>query len=154
MKIKHKALFTGTFDPFTRGHQNIVERTLNLMDEVVIGIGVNDSKRCLFSLEKRLEMITKLYENEPRVKVATYRGLTVDFAKEINATCIVRGLRCVKDFEYEESMADINRRLNGIETLLLFTLPNFNSVSSSIVRELIGYGKDVSEFIPKGMKLD
>ena len=98
MKIKHKALFTGTFDPFTKGHQNIVERSLNLMDEVVIGIGVNDSKRCLFSLEKRLQMITKLYENEPRVKVATYQGLTADFAKEINATCIVRGLRCVKDF--------------------------------------------------------
>ena len=154
MKIKHKALFTGTFDPFTKGHQNIVERSLNLMDEVVIGIGVNDSKRCLFSLEKRLQMITKLYENEPRVKVATYQGLTADFAKEINATCIVRGLRCVKDFEYEESLADINRRLNGIETLLLFTFPQFSSVSSSIVRELIGYGKDVSEFLPDGMKLD
>ncbi|MDO4215215.1 MAG: pantetheine-phosphate adenylyltransferase [Bacteroidales bacterium] len=153
MEIKHRALFTGTFDPFTKGHENIVKRSLLLMDEVVIGIGVNDSKRCLLSAEERLRMISEHYANEPRVKVAIYKNLTVDFAKEINATCIIRGLRCVKDFEYEESMAEVNRRLTGIDTLLLFTEPEYNCVSSSAVRELISYGKDVTEFLPEGMEL-
>lgn len=153
METKHRALFTGTFDPFTKGHENIVRRALNLTDEVVIGIGVNEGKRCLYSVDERLRMISELFAKEPRVRVMVYNGLTVDFAKEIDAQCIIRGLRCVKDFEYEESMAELNRRLTGIDTILLFTEPQYNCVSSSMVRELIGYGKDVSQFLPEGMKL-
>ena len=148
-----KAIFPGTFDPFTIGHFSVVKRALTFMDEVVIGIGVNDSKRTWFPVEKRLEMIQKLYADEPRVKVEAYSGLTIDFAKECGAQFIVRGIRTVRDFEYEETIADINRKLAGIETLLLFTEPELTSISSTIVRELLQYGKDVSAFLPKGMQL-
>ena len=147
------AIFPGTFDPFTIGHYSVVKRALTFMDEVVIGIGVNDSKRTWFPVEKRLEMIQQLFADEPRIKVAAYSGLTIDFAKECGAHFIVRGIRTVRDFEYEETIADINRKLAGIETLLLFTEPELTSVSSTIVRELLQYGKDVSAFLPKGMKL-
>ena len=148
-----KAIFPGTFDPFTIGHFSVVKRALTFMDEVVIGIGVNDSKRTHFPIDKRVEMIRNLYADEPRVKVEAYAGLTVDFAKECGAQFIVRGIRTVRDFEYEETIADINRKLAGIETLLLFTEPELTSISSTIVRELLQYGKDVSSFLPEGLKL-
>ena len=148
-----KAIFPGTFDPFTIGHFSVVKRALTFMDEVVIGIGVNDGKRTHFPVEQRVEMIKNLYADEPRVKVEAYSGLTVDFAKECGAQFIVRGIRTVRDFEYEETIADINRKLAGIETLLLFTEPELTSISSTIVRELLQYGKDVSSFLPKGLKL-
>ena len=148
-----KAIFPGTFDPFTIGHFSVVKRALTFMDEVVIGIGVNEGKRTWFPVEKRLEMIRNLYADEPRIKVEAYEGLTVDFAKECGAQFIVRGIRTVRDFEYEETIADINRKLAGIETLLLFTEPELTSISSTIVRELLQYGKDVSAFLPKGMQL-
>lgn len=153
MEIRHRALFTGTFDPFTKGHENIVRRAVLLTDELIIGIGKNEMKHCLYSVEERLQMISELFADDPKIKVLSYSGLTVDFAKEINAQCIIRGLRCVKDFEYEESMAELNRQLTGIDTLLLFTEPQFNCISSSMVRELISYGKDVSQFLPVGMKI-
>ena len=148
-----KAIFPGSFDPFTLGHHSIVKRTLTFMNEVVIGIGINENKRCLMSVEKRLESIRKLYADEPRVKVLAYSGLTIDFAKEQGASVIIRGIRSVKDFEYEESIADINRKLSGVETILLFTEPDLASVSSSVVRELLHYGKDVSAFLPEGMEI-
>ena len=148
-----KAIFPGTFDPFTIGHFSVVKRALTFMDEVVIGIGVNEGKRTWFPVEKRLEMIRNLYADEPRIKVEAYEGLTVDFAKECGAQFIVRGIRTVRDFEYEETIADINRKLAGIETLLLFTEPDLTSISSTIVRELLQYGKDVSAFLPEGMQL-
>lgn len=153
MEIRHRALFTGTFDPFTKGHENIVRRAVLLTDELIIGIGKNEMKHCLYSVEERLQMISELFADDPKIKVLSYSGLTVDFAKKINAQCIIRGLRCVKDFEYEESMAELNRQLTGIDTLLLFTEPQFNCISSSMVRELISYGKDVSQFLPEGMKI-
>ena len=148
-----RALFPGTFDPFTLGHHSIVKRTLAFMDEVIVGIGINEDKRCLMSVEKRVESIRKLYVDEPRVKVLAYSGLTVDFAHEQGAGVIIRGIRTVKDFEYEESIADINRKLSGIETVFLFTEPDLASVSSSVVRELLHYGKDVSAFLPEGMEI-
>ena len=126
-----KAVFPGSFDPFTLGHHSIVKRALSFMDEV----------------------IRRLYADEPRVKVEAYSGLTVDFAREQAAEFIIRGIRTVKDFEYEEGIADINRKLTGIETLFLFTEPELASVSSSVVRELLHYGKDVSMFLPEGMEL-
>lgn len=148
-----KAIFPGSFDPFTLGHYSIVKRTLAFMDEVIVGIGINEGKQCLIPVEKRVDMIRRLYADEPRVKVEAYSGLTVDFAREQAAEFIIRGIRTVKDFEYEEGIADINRKLTGIETIFLFTEPELASVSSSVVRELLHYGKDVSMFLPEGMEL-
>ncbi|MBR2193581.1 MAG: pantetheine-phosphate adenylyltransferase [Bacteroidaceae bacterium] len=143
-----KCLFPGSFDPFTLGHKSIVDRVLPMADEVVIAIGVNAGKKSMFSLEERVAQIQKVYANEPRVKVASYEGLTTDFAKSIGATVMVRGVRTAQDFEFERTLADVNRQLTGIETILLITEPQYSAISSSIVRELLSYGKDVKEFLP------
>ena len=148
-----RAIFPGTFDPFTVGHYSVVKRALTFMDEVIISIGINESKRTCFPNEQRVEMIRKLYADEPRVKVEAYDGLTIDFAMERQAQVIIRGIRTVRDFEYEETIADVNRKLSGIETILLFTEPELTSVSSTIVRELLQFGKDVTPFLPEGMDL-
>ena len=148
---KRIALFPGTFDPFTTGHESLVKRGLALMDEIVISIGVNDAKKTFYSLESRINAIRQFYRNDPRVKVMSYDKLTIDFAKEIGANFILRGIRTVNDFEYEKNIADVNRDLSGIETFILFTEPEHTHISSSIVRELLRYGKDISRFIPKGM---
>ena len=146
-------MFPGTFDPFTIGHQSLVERGLALVDEIAISIGINDKKRTHFSLERRLEAIRDLYKDNSRVRVMAYDQLTVDFAREVGAGFILRGIRTVNDFEYEKSIADVNRKLTGIETFILFTEPEHTHISSSIVRELLRYGRDVSQFIPEGLKL-
>ncbi len=143
-----RLLFAGSFDPFTLGHKSIVDRTLDLADETIIAIGMNEGKKTLFPLEFRLKYIRKIYADEPKVRVAHYEGLTTDFAKEVGATHLLRGVRDCKDFEYERQMADVNRQLTGIETLLVITEEKYACVSSSIVRELIHYGKDVSRFLP------
>lgn len=148
-----KAIFPGTFDPFTIGHESIVRRALSFIDEVIIAIGINEQKHSLFPIEKREQMIRDFYKNEPRVKVMSYSNLTIDFAREVGANLILRGIRTVKDFEYEETISDINRKLGGVETILLFTEPELTSISSTIVRELMKYGKDITQFIPKGMKI-
>jgi pantetheine-phosphate adenylyltransferase len=150
---KRIALFPGTFDPFTIGHESLVQRALGLVDEIVIAIGVNESKKTYFSLEQRLDMIGNLYQNEPRVKVGYYDCLTIDFAKKTGAKYILRGIRSVNDFEYEKTIADMNRALSGIQTFVLFTEPALTHVSSTQVRELLRYGHDVSDFVPKGMKI-
>ncbi len=148
-----KAIFPGTFDPFTIGHYSVVKRALTFMDEVIIGIGVNEKKKTYFPIEKRVEMIRLLFADEPRIQVAAYDGLTVDFAREQGAGFIIRGIRTVHDFEYEETIADVNRKLAGVETILLFTEPELTSVSSTIVRELLHYQKDVTPFLPEGMDI-
>ncbi|MBQ0022839.1 MAG: pantetheine-phosphate adenylyltransferase [Prevotellaceae bacterium] len=143
------ALFAGSFDPFTKGHKNIVDRALqSIADEVVIAIGVNYNKKSMFSLEERMAAIKTVYENEPKVRVEAYEGLTTDFAKNIGASCLLRGVRSIKDFEYERDIAEVNKQLTGIETVLLFTDPSFSCISSSVVRELLSYNKDVAEFLP------
>lgn len=147
------ALFPGTFDPFTIGHQSLVTRGLTLVDEIIISIGINDKKQTYFSLEKRMEAIRNLYRHNPRVKVMTYHSLTVDFAREVGAGFVLRGIRTVNDFEYEKTIADVNRQLAGIETFILFTEPEHTHISSSIVRELLRYGKDISLFVPKETEL-
>ena len=147
-----RAIFPGTFDPFTIGHYSVVKRALTFMDEIIIGIGINDSKRTWFPTDKRVEMVKKLYADEPRVRVEAYDNL-VDFAIQHDAGFIIRGIRTVRDFEYEETIADINRKLAGIETILLFTEPELTSVSSTIVRELLHYGKDVTPFLPEGLDI-
>lgn len=149
-----RAIFPGTFDPFTIGHYSVVKRALTFMDEIIIGIGINDSKRTWFPTDKRVEMVKKLYADEPRVRVEAYDNLTVDFAIQHDAGFIIRGIRTVRDFEYEETIADINRKLAGIETILLFTEPELTSVSSTIVRELLHYGKDVTPFLPEGLDIN
>ena len=148
-----RAIFPGTFDPFTIGHYSVVKRALTFMDEIIIGIGINDSKRTWFPTEKRVEMVKKLYADEPRVRGEAYDNLTGDFAIQHDAGFIIRGIRTVRDFEYEETIADINRKLAGIETILLFTEPELTSVSSTIVRELLHYGKDVTPFLPEGLDI-
>ena len=143
------AIFPGTFDPFTVGHASIVERGLPLFDRIVIGVGLNDNKRTLYTNEERVRNIQEIYANEPRVKVVAYDDLTVDLAKREEASFILRGIRSVKDFEYERDIAAMNERLSGVETVLLFTEPQYMSISSSVVRELLRFGKDVTEFLPK-----
>ncbi|MDU1889086.1 MAG: pantetheine-phosphate adenylyltransferase [Dysgonomonas sp.] len=152
--MKKKAIFPGTFDPYTIGHHSLVKRSLELVDEIVIAIGYNDAKKSCFSLADRLSMIRTLYKDDPRVTVESYDMLTVDFAKTIGANFIVRGIRSVIDFEYEKTIADMNRKISGIETFILFTEPELASVSSTIVRELLRFGHDVRKFIPEGINLE
>lgn len=148
------AIFPGTFDPFTLGHLSLIERGLQLVDEIIIAIGINLYKKSFFSLEQRQEMISELFASNPRIKVKLYEGLTVDFAKECGAKFILRGIRSVNDFEYEKNIADVNREISGIETFVLFTEPKYTHISSSIVRELLTYGKSVKEFIPDQLNLE
>lgn len=143
------AVFAGSFDPFTIGHKNIVDRALkSIADEVIIAIGINNEKKYMFPLEERLQAIQKVYEKEPRVRVETYEGLTTDYAKRVGGSFLLRGVRSVKDYEFERDMAEMNYHLTGIETVLLFTDAKYSYVSSSIVRELISYHQDVKDFLP------
>lgn len=153
-KKMKKVLFPGTFDPFTIGHLSIVNRALCHFDEIVIGIGHNMFKKTFFPTEKRVAIVKKIVENEPRVNVVSYDMLTADFAKEIGADLILRGIRTVADFEYERNVADTNRSLNGIETIMLFTETQYSFISSSIVRELLVYGKEVSKYVPDNINLN
>ena len=143
-----KAVFPGSFDPFTVGHDAVVRRALPLFDRIVIGVGVNVRKQYLYSADKRVEDIARIYAGEPKIEVKAYSDLLVDFAAREGARFIIKGVRSVKDFEYEREQADINLRIGGIETLLLFSEPQYQSISSSMVRELLHFGRDVSEFIP------
>lgn len=149
-----RAIFPGTFDPFTLGHLSLVERGLGLVDEIVIAIGMNPNKKTFFSLDDRLDMISRLFADNPRVRVSSYDSLTVDFAREVEAPFILRGIRSVNDFEYEKNIADVNREIAGIETFVLFTEPKHTHISSSIVRELLSYGKDVQGFVPDHLPIN
>ena len=143
-----QALFAGSFDPFTIGHYTVVKRALPMFDKITIGIGINSGKKSMFPVEERVKAIEKAFAGEERIEVKVYDCLTMDFAKEIGADVLLRGVRTTKDFEYEREIADINLKLGGIETVLLISEPEYASVSSSVVRELITYGKDVSELLP------
>ena len=150
---KRVALFPGSFDPFTRGHESIVRRALPLFDRFIIAIGVNADKRSFLTMEQRKAMIESVFKGDPRVEVISYTGLTVDVAREVGAGFIVRGVRLIQDFENEKHLAEVNRDLTGIETILLYTLPEYSHISSSIVRELHRYGQDVSRYLPEGTNL-
>lgn len=143
-----KAIFPGSFDPFTIGHYDIVKRGLELFDEIIIGIGQNCNKKSMFSIEERLSAIQNAFKNEPRVKVQVYSCLTIDFAQEVGAQFILRGVRSVQDFEYERSMADANKELGNIETVLLYSSPKYSHISSTLVRDLLTYNKDIKSYIP------
>lgn len=142
------AIFPGSFDPFTIGHHDIVMRALNLFDEIIIGIGRNYNKREVFPIADRLAAIQRVYDNESRVRVEVYDGLTVDFASQHNAQFILRGVRSTLDFEYERNIAEANKQLSGIETVLLYTRPEYAHISSTLVRDLHSHGKDISQYLP------
>ena len=146
------AIFTGSFDPFTIGHDDIVRRALPLFSRIVIGVGVNERKQYMQSAEQRCATIASIYADEPKIEVKSYSDLTVDFARREGAIYIMKGVRSVKDFEYEREQADINRQLSGIDTILLYSDPRYSSISSSMVRELIHFGQDVSRYLPQLLK--
>ena len=150
---KRVALFPGSFDPFTRGHESIVRRALPMFDRFVIAIGVNADKRSFMSMEQRKALIESVFQDEPSVEVISYENMTVDIAREVGAQFIVRGVRLIQDFENEKHLAEVNRDLSGIETILLYTLPEYSHISSSIVRELARFGQDVSGYLPEDADL-
>lgn len=150
---KKVALFPGSFDPYTIGHHSVVERALPLFDKIVIAVGENRNKHSMMTGSERVAAIRGLYSAEPKIEVISYDGLTVDAAHEYGAKFLLRGVRQVQDFEYERNLAEVNRDLSGLETILLYTLPEYGHISSSIVRELISYGKDVAKLLPKGLVL-
>ncbi|MDQ6610450.1 MAG: pantetheine-phosphate adenylyltransferase [Bacteroidota bacterium] len=143
------ALFPGTFDPVTFGHLDIIERALPLFDKLYIGIGVNANKQAMFSSETRVQWLGELFKTNLKVEAIIYEGLTVECCKKVGANYILRGIRYVNDFEYEKAIADMNRSLDhNIETLFLTCLPKFTSVASTLVRDVIRNGGDVSQFVP------
>ena len=148
-----KAVFPGSFDPITLGHLDVINRGLSLFDEVIIAIGVNTDKKHMFSLEERKLHIENTFKNEPRIKVATYKGLTVDYCKTIKADYILRGLRNSTDFNYEQSIAQTNSSLAKIESVFLVCTPNVSNISSSIVRDVIRNGGDYRSLVPKSVLL-
>jgi pantetheine-phosphate adenylyltransferase len=148
--MKRIALFPGTFDPITIGHVNIIERALPLFDEIVVGIGHNSTKTTLFPLDQRLNWINEIFKDSPKVTVATYEGLTVDFCKTIHAHYILRGLRNMSDFDYEKNIAQMNKLVSeNIESVFLMCDPAYTPISSSVVRDLIRNGGDAKPFLPK-----
>ena len=147
--MKRICLFPGTFDPVTLGHTDIIDRALPLFDKLVIGIGGNINKLPMFSEDLRLQWLREIYKADPRVEVVAYNGLTVDCCKMVGARFILRGIRYVNDFEYEKAIADMNRSIdNHVETIFLTCLPQFTSVASTLVRDVIRHGGDVSQFLP------
>lgn len=148
------AIFPGSFDPYTKGHDSIARRGLQLFDRIIIGVGINEKKKGIMAVEKRIQALKNLYRNEPRISVEAYSDLTVDFAKRKQADFILRGVRSHKDFEYELAIADVNKRLSGIETVILFTEPELACISSTIVRELMHFGRDITEFLPEGFIIE
>ncbi len=143
-----RAVFPGSFDPITLGHVDIINRALGLFDEIVIAIGINNEKKYLFSLEERLHFIQENFKDIPKIKVTTYQGLTIHYAKEIEASFILRGLRNPADFEFEKAIAQTNRNLSGIETVFLLTSADTAYISSSIVRDVYRNKGDISSLVP------
>lgn len=143
-----RAIFPGSFDPLTLGHYDIIQRGITLFDELIIAIGINAEKKYMFSLEERTDFITKAFISEPKIKVLTYEGLTVDFCKKVNADYILRGLRNPGDFEFEKAIAHTNRKLSEIETVFLLTSSGKSYISSSIVRDVIRNGGDYTGLVP------
>lgn len=144
------ALFPGTFDPITLGHTDIIDRAIDLFDEIVVGIGTNSSKTPMFTLEQRMQWIKDIYAHTPKVKVLSYAGLTAKFCEEIGARFILRGIRGVVDFEYEKAIADVNRMMDKqLETVFLSCTPQYSTIASSLVRDVLKYGGDATPLLPE-----
>ncbi|WP_339610256.1 pantetheine-phosphate adenylyltransferase [uncultured Planktosalinus sp.] len=148
-----RALFPGSFDPITLGHYDIINRGVHLFDEIVVAIGVNAQKNYMFSLDQRKQFTEEAFKNQPKVKVITYEGLTIDVCKKINAEFILRGLRNPADFEFEKAIAHTNRKLSKIETVFLLTASKTSYISSSIVRDVIRNGGDYTVLVPESVKV-
>ncbi len=153
--MKKIALFPGSFDPITLGHVSVVKRAIPLFDQIVVAIGMNSEKNHMFSLQQRKAWIEAVFENEPKIVVQTYQGLTVDFCNKLGAQFILRGLRTSADFEFERGIGQVNRKLSpGVDTVFLLTEPEFTPISSSIVRDVYRHGGDISSMVPREVKLD
>ncbi len=148
-----RAIFPGSFDPITLGHFDIIQRGVTLFDELIIAIGINADKKYMFPLEKRKQFIEEVFKNEPKIKVVTYKGLTVNFCKEIDAQFILRGLRNPGDFEFEKAIAHTNRKLSEIETVFLLTSSGKSYISSSIVRDVIRNNGDYTGLVPDSVRV-
>jgi len=152
--MKKIAVFPGSFDPFTIGHEAIVRRALSLFDEIIIAVGANALKKSYYSLETRKKMISLVFKNEPRIKVSHYEGLTVDYCKKYGINYLIRGLRTAADFEFERAIAQTNKVLApDIESVFLLTVPEHSHINSTIVRDIIRSGGDASVFVPKAIDL-
>lgn len=148
-----RAIFPGSFDPITLGHYDIIQRGISLFDELIIAIGINAEKRYMFSLEERTRFISEAFADEPKVKVLTYEGLTIDFCKQVKANYILRGLRNPADFEFEKAIAHTNRKLSEIETVFLLTSSGKSYIASSIVRDVIRHGGDYTLLVPPTVRV-
>ncbi len=149
------AVFPGSFDPITRGHESVIRRALPLFDEIYVAVGVNSEKKSYFSIEQRLGFIRLVFADAPGIKVVQYEGLTVEFCKKVNARYLLRGLRTSADFEFERSIGQVNKKLYPeIETVFFLTDPQYTSLNSSIVREILRYGGDASQFVPEVIDLN
>jgi len=146
-----RAIFPGSFDPITLGHEDVIKRAIDLFDEIIIGVGVNNDKKYLFDLEQRVHFIKQTFENNPKIKITTYQGLTISYCKQVEADYILRGLRNPADFEFEKAIAQTNRKLSGVETIFLLTSPDTAFISSSIVRDVYRNGGDISSLVPKSV---
>ena len=148
-----RAVFPGSFDPITLGHLDIVERSIPLFDDIIIGVGTNSEKKYMFSLKKRMDFIEETFSNYNKISVSQYEGLTIDFCKKIKADFIIRGLRNPADFEFEKAIAHTNRKLSGIETVFMLTAAKTSFISSSIVREIISNQGDYIELVPSSVRI-
>ena len=149
------AVFPGSFDPFTKGHENVISRALPLFDKLFIAIWHNSEKRSFFTLDQRIKMIGNFYQDEPKIVMDYYEGLTVDYCKRVGAQYLLRGLRTSADFEFERSIAQINRKMNPeLETIFILAAPEFAPVNSTIIREILRYGGDASQFLPDKMVIE
>ena len=147
-----RAVFPGSFDPITLGHENIILRALSMFDEIVLAVGVNTSKKTRFTLDQRLDMLNLVFHDVAQVRIESYQGLTVNFCDEIDASWMLRGVRNGGDFEYERTIAQMSKRLNSsLETVILFTDPEYAAISSSVVRDILSNGGDISEFVPQAV---
>ena len=150
--MQRNAIFPGSFDPFTVGHESVVNRAVPMFDKIVIMIGYNANKKSFYSIEKRLKWINQVFKDHDQIEVRLHDGLTVDFCKEVGAKYILRGLRTSADFEYERAIAQINKKMHPeIETVFLLTLPEHTPVNATIIRDIVFHGGDASMFLPKGL---
>jgi pantetheine-phosphate adenylyltransferase len=149
----NRAVFPGSFDPITLGHEDIIKRAIPIFDEIIVAIGINNEKKHLFNNNVKIKFIEKTFKNENKIKVKTYKGLTINFCRENNIKTILRGIRNPSDFEFEKSIAHTNYKLSGIETVFLITNPEFSYISSSIVREIINNNGDYKKLVPNSVRI-
>lgn len=147
------AIFPGSFDPITKGHQDIILRALPLFDKIIVAVGKNTSKKYLFSQVQRVKWIKAVFAKEKKVEVASFSGLTVDYCKKVGATYILRGLRTSADFEFERSIGQINKNMSGVETVFLLTSPELSAINSTIVRDIVINNGNASKFVPQEVNL-